>query len=86
MNCAVYYSKLLSSFIFITSDFTGSYGCYRNPEQVTKDLYISQTYTAYREDYNTEDYIFLGDYFITSGTDHDNLGEHLFDKYPELFI
>lgn len=90
MNCAVYYNTKQYVFFFITS--SGSiyhqYGCFRTTNELLgkSPLVITQAYKTSFDNYiDNPDFLFLGDYFISDGYNH-NIKETLLSDYPELFI
>ena len=90
MNCAIYYNTRQSIFFFITSSGSiyDQYGCYRTTNELLSKspLVITQAYRTNFDSYiDNPDFLFLGNYFISDGYNH-NIKETLLLDYPELFI
>ena len=91
MNCTVYYDTKRHIFFFLTSggSIYDQYGCYRTTSDLLNNKYpliITQSFITTLDNYkDNPDFLFLGDYFIPNGYNH-NLKETLLSEYPELFI
>lgn len=90
MNCIIFYHARQHTFFFLTQSdsLSYAYGCYRSANEIVTNPYlvITQAYRTTLDNYTDDpDFLFLGNYFISDGYNH-NIKETLLLDYPELFI